>query len=130
MLKLLHTIETATSQKWIILLIVNIAILILGCVLETLPALLIAIPLFGPVMTEFGVDPLQFGVFLSFNLLIGIITPPIGLGLYAVCAISGLKLPEIVRATAVFMPTLIIALLLITYIPEISTWLPGVVFSD
>lgn len=119
-----------SQEKWVILLIVTIAILFLGCVLETLPALLIAIPLFGPVMTELGVDPLQFGVFLSFNLLIGIITPPLGLGLYAVCAISGLKLEEVIKATAVFLPTLIIALLLITYIPELSTWLPGVVFAD
>ena len=121
---------SVTDEKWVLLLLINFALLVLGCVLETLPALLIAIPLFGPIVLGLGVDPLQFGVVLTFNLLIGIITPPIGLGLYAVCAITGLKLDQAIKATAVFLPTLLVALLLMTYVPWLSTWLPGVLFAD
>ncbi len=119
-----------SDEPWVILLLVNLAILLMGCVLETLPALLIAIPLFGPIVADAGVDPLHFGVVLTFNLLIGIITPPIGLGLYAVCAVSGLKLEAVIRATAFFLPTLIVALLIITYVPWLSLYLPGVLFAD
>ena len=75
-------------------------------------------------------SPLQFGVVLTFNLLIGIITPPVGIGLYAVCAITGLRLEAIIRTTAVFLPTLIFALLVLTYVPFLSTWLPSVLFPD
>jgi TRAP-type C4-dicarboxylate transport system permease large subunit len=119
-----------TEQRWLLLLLINVAILLLGCVLETLPALLIAMPLFGPTALDLGVDPLQFGVMLTFNLLIGIITPPIGIGLYTICAITGLRLEAVIKSTAVFLPTLFIALLLITYIAPLSTWLPGVLFAD
>lgn len=119
-----------SDEPWVVLLLVNLAILLMGCVLETLPALLIAIPLFGPITAHAGVDPLHFGVILTFNLLIGIITPPIGLGLYAVCAITGLRLEAVIRASAVFLPTLLIALLVITFVPALSTWLPGILFAD
>jgi TRAP-type C4-dicarboxylate transport system permease large subunit len=98
-------------------------------VLETLPALLIAIPILQPVAAAVGIDPLQFGVILTFNLLIGIITPPVGLGLFAVCAITGLKLERVIASSAVFLPILILALLLLTYVPALSLWLPGLLFQ-
>ena len=119
-----------TEEPWLLLLLINFSILVLGCVLETLPALLIAMPLFGPIAFDLGMSPLQFGVVLTFNLLIGIITPPVGIGLYAVCAITGLRLEAIIRTTAVFLPTLIFALLVLTYVPFLSTWLPAVLFPD
>ncbi len=119
-----------TTEHWILLLLINIAILFLGCVLETVPAMLIAMPLFGPIVISLGMDPVQFGVMLTFNLLIGMITPPIGIGLYAICAITGLRLEAVIKSTAVFLPTLIIALLLITYLTPLSMWLPGVFFAD
>ena len=119
-----------TEQPWLLFLLINLAILLLGCLIETVPALLISIPLFGPIAFELGMDPLQFGVMLTFNLLIGIITPPIGIGLYAVCAITGLRLEAIIKSTVVFLPTLVIALLLITYVAPLSMWLPSVLFAD
>ena len=67
---------------------------------------------------------------LTFNLLIGMITPPIGIGLYAICAITGMRLEAVIKSTAVFLPTLIIALLLMTYVAPLSMWLPGVLFAD
>ena len=119
-----------TEEPWQLLLLINFAILVLGCVLETLPALLIAMPLFGPIAFDLGMSPLQFGVVITFNLLIGIITPPVGIGLYAVCAITGLRLEAIIRSTLVFLPTLILALLVLTFVPFLSTWLPSVLFPD
>jgi tripartite ATP-independent transporter DctM subunit len=118
-----------SDQRWLILLLINLAILILGCMLETLPALLIAIPILQPAAAAVGIDPLQFGVILTFNLLIGIITPPVGLGLFTVCAITGLKLERVIASTAVFLPILIVALLLLTYVPALSLWLPGLLFQ-
>jgi TRAP-type C4-dicarboxylate transport system permease large subunit len=125
-----HAMLGLTEQRWLLLLLINLAILILGCVLETLPALLIAIPILQPVAAAVGIDPLQFGVILTFNLLIGIMTPPVGLGLFAVCAITGLKLERVIASTAVFIPILILALLLLTYVPALSLWLPGLLFQQ
>jgi tripartite ATP-independent transporter DctM subunit len=119
-----------TDQTWILLLLINLILLILGCVLETVPAMLISIPILGPVAVKLGMDPLQFGVVLSLNLLIGIMTPPIGLGLFAICAMTGLKLEKVVYACLAFIPTLVIALLILTYVPSLSTWLPGLLFRD
>ena len=124
-----HAMLGLTEQRWLLLLLINLAILILGCVLETLPALLIAIPILQPVAAAVGIDPLQFGVILTFNLLIGIVTPPVGLGLFAVCAITGLKLERVIASSAVFLPILILALLLLTYVPALSLWLPGLLFQ-
>ena len=118
-----------TDQTWVLLLLINLILLVLGALLETVPAMLIAIPILGPAAVSFGVDPLQFGVMLCLNLLIGIMTPPIGLGIFAVCAMTGLKIERAVRACLIFMPTLLIALLLITYVPSISTWLPSILFK-
>jgi len=118
-----------TDQTWVLLLLINLILLVLGALLETVPAMLIAIPILGPAAVNFGVDPLQFGVMLCLNLLIGIMTPPIGLGIFAVCAMTGLKIERAVRACMIFMPTLLIALLLVTYVPQISTWLPSVLFK-
>jgi tripartite ATP-independent transporter DctM subunit len=121
---------TISTEPWVLFLLINIALLLLGCVLETVPAMLIAMPLFGPIVFDLGMDPLQFGVMLTFNLLIGMITPPIGIGLYAICAITGLRLEAVIKATAVFLPTLLIALLLMTYVAPLSLWLPNVLFAD
>ena len=121
---------TMTTEPWILLLLINLVLLFMGCVLETVPAMLIAMPLLGPIAIDLGMDPLQFGVVLTFNLLIGMITPPIGIGLYAICAITGQRLEEVIKSTAVFLPTLLIALLLMTYVAPLSMWLPGVLFAD
>ena len=87
-------------------------------------------PLFGPIAFDLGMYPPQFGVMLTLNRVIGIIAPPIGIGLNAVSTITGLILEAVIRSTAVFLPTQVIALLLITYVAPLSTWLPGVLFAD
>jgi TRAP-type C4-dicarboxylate transport system permease large subunit len=118
-----------TKEPWLIFMMINLILLVLGCLLETLPAMLISIPVLGPMAVKYGMDPLQFGVVLVLNLTIGILTPPVGLGLYTLCAMTGMKLETAVKETSVFLPTLVVCLLLITYIPALSLWLPNLLFQ-
>src|ERR1700722_4902751 len=126
---LAHGIVVVTQDKWIVLALVTLSLLVLGCFLETVPALLIGVPLFGPLVTSFGIVPRQFGMVLSFGLLVGILPPPVGLGLFTVCAISRLRLEAVVRASLMFYPALLLALLLFMFVPVLSTWLPTVLFG-
>jgi len=80
-------------------------------------------------VASFGIDPLHFGVVLTFALLLGIIHPPVGLGLFTVCAITGLRLEAVVRASFLFYPALMLALLIFMFVPILSTWLPSVLFG-
>jgi C4-dicarboxylate transporter DctM subunit len=118
----------ATESKWAILSLVTLALIVLGCFLETVPAMLISIPLFGPLVVKFGIDPLHFGVVLTYALLLGIVHPPVGLGLFTVCAVARLKLEAVAIATMKFYPAFVIVLLVYMFVPELSTWLPSVVF--
>jgi tripartite ATP-independent transporter DctM subunit len=119
---------SATDNKWAILSLVTLALIILGCFMETVPAMLISIPLFGPLVVKFGIDPVHFGVVLTYALLLGIVHPPVGLGLFTVCAVARLKIGAVAIASMKFYPAFIAVLLLFMFVPELSTWLPSVVF--
>jgi tripartite ATP-independent transporter DctM subunit len=119
-----------TDSKWIILGLVTLALLVLGCFLETVPAMLIGIPLFGPLVVKFGIDPVHFGVVLTYALLLGIVHPPVGLGLFAVCAVTRLRLEAVTWATMKFYPAFLVILLVYMFIPGLSTWLPSIVFRQ
>jgi tripartite ATP-independent transporter DctM subunit len=119
-----------TDSKWAILALATLALLALGCFVETVPAMLIGIPLFGPLVVKFGIDPVHFGVVLTYALLLGIVHPPVGLGLFAVCAVARLKLEAVTVATMKFYPAFMAVLLLYVFVPELSTWLPSVVFRN
>ena len=128
--QLAHGIALLTQDKWVVLALVTLSLLVLGCFLETVPALLIGVPLFGPLVASFGIDPIHFGVVLTFALLLGIIHPPVGLGLFTVCAITGLRLEAVVRASFLFYPALVLALLIFMFVPTLSTWLPVLLFGQ
>jgi tripartite ATP-independent transporter DctM subunit len=121
-----HWMVTFTDSKYVVLMLVVLALLLLGIFLEAVPVLLISVPLFGPLVVSYGVDPVHFGVVLTFAILLGIVHPPIGLGIFAVCAITKLPMGPVVRATLLFYPVLLVCLLLLTFIPALSTWLPTV----
>ena len=118
-----------TSHRMLALLLINVGLLVLGCVLETTPALLIASPILLPVVTAYGVDPVHFGVIICLNLIIGIIHPPMGIGLFAVSAVTKLSVETVTRATLPYLVPLLFALLVITYVPQVSLWLPDVVMG-
>ncbi|TQR21342.1 TRAP transporter large permease [Psychrobacillus vulpis] len=113
-----------SDNKIIILLIVNIILLIAGMFIDAISAFYILVPILAPVMILLGVDPTVFGVFMTVNLAIGLFTPPVGLNLYVASGISKTSLGEISRGVVPFVISSVIILLLITYVPVISTFLP------
>ncbi|MGI4811816.1 MAG: TRAP transporter large permease [Janthinobacterium lividum] len=106
------------------LLIINAFLLLVGVFLEGVPALLILTPILVPAMQLMGVSPIQFGVILNFNLLLGVIHPPVGVGLFVASNMTGLRIGELARGVLPFFIPLGVALLLITYVPAISLALP------
>ncbi len=118
-----------TDSKYVVLVLVVVVLLVLGIFLEAVPVMLISIPLFGPLVVGYGVDPVHFGVVLTFAILLGIVHPPIGLGIFAVCAITRLPMGPVVRATLLFYPVLLLCLTLLTFVPALSTWLPTVLVT-
>ena len=110
----------------VILLIINVVLLIVGVFMDMTPAVLIFTPVFLPVVTALGVDPLHFGIVMIFNLCIGLITPPVGSALFVGCSVAGIKIQDIIKPMLPVYGLLFIALLLVTYIPEISLFLPRI----
>ena len=112
------------------LLVANVFLLALGCLIETLPAMLIALPLLLPVATALGIDLVHFGVVVVFNLLIGIMTPPMGIGLYILAAVSRIGVGALAIAALPFVALLLAVLVLLTLVPEIALWLPNLLLPD
>ncbi len=115
-------------QKWAILLLVNIVLLAIGCLIEGLAAIMITVPVLLPVMHQLNVDPTHFGVFLCINILIGLLTPPLGIAVYISSDLAGSPVMEGFKKSAPFLIPLIVTLLLITYIPQITLFLPNLMF--
>ena len=118
-----------TSNRVIILLLINVFLLILGCILEPIPVLILATPIFLPVIRKLGIDPVHFGIVVNLNITIGIITPPMGIGLYVMMGIVDIKFEHLVKACLPFFVPLIGCLLLFTYVPELSLWLPNLLMG-
>ena len=113
-----------TSNKYLILLMINVLLLVVGCVMETTAILLIAVPTFLPLILLLGIDPVHFGLVIILNLLIGATTPPFGVLLFIVQDIAKVSFAQIVRAMLPFYIPLGIALIMLTYWPGLSLWLP------
>jgi tripartite ATP-independent transporter DctM subunit len=119
----------ATQNPLVILLLINVFLLIVGCFMEALAALIILIPVFMPVIKAVGIDPVHFGLVVVLNLMIGTLTPPVGIVLFVVSRVAKLPFEEVTRATAPFLVPLIVVLLLITVFPELVLFLPRVIFG-
>ena len=109
---------------WAFLFWVNIILLVLGCLLEGSTIILVVLPIFIPTAKALGIDLVHFGVVAVFNIMIGLVTPPYGLLLFIISAISGAPLRHIIRDTMPFVIAMIVALAIITFIPETVLWLP------
>lgn len=116
---------SVTDNALVFLLLVNIALLLIGMLLEPVAALLIMVPVLLPAAVEFGIDPLHFGIVMILNLVLGLLTPPVGLVLYVLSSVTGAPVQTVTRGTVPFLIPLLITLLLITFIPAFSLWLPG-----
>ncbi|MFI4930197.1 MAG: TRAP transporter large permease [Burkholderiales bacterium] len=123
-LKVTTFFTNIADNKYVILLLINIMLLVLGCLMDMAPLILILTPILLPVVRSLGVDPVHFGMIMMVNLGIGLITPPVGTLLFVGSAISKLRMGVIVRAMVPFFGALFIVLMLVTYIPWLSLWLP------
>jgi tripartite ATP-independent transporter DctM subunit len=113
-----------TSNKYVMLMLVNILLLLLGTFMDMAPMLLICTPILLPVMKTFGVDPVHFGMIMIINLGIGLITPPVGPTLFVGCAIGKVTMEEVSKELWPFYGAMCLALLIVTYVPALSLWLP------
>jgi tripartite ATP-independent transporter DctM subunit len=118
-----------TRNPLYILLMINVFLLIVGCFMEALAALIILIPVFMPVISAAGIDPVHFGVVTVLNLMIGTLTPPVGIVLFVVARVAKLPFEQVTRATAPFLVPLVVVLLLITVFPGLVLFLPRVIFG-
>ena len=115
---------TLSSDKNVILLLINVLLLVLGCLLDMAPSILICTPILLPVVVKFGVDPVHFGMIMLLNLGIGLCHPPVGAILFVGCAVGRVTIEQIVREIWPFYAVMFIVLMLVTYIPSISLWVP------
>jgi tripartite ATP-independent transporter DctM subunit len=113
-----------SDNKYAFLLMVNVLLLVLGTFMDLAPMLLICTPIFMPVILKLGIDPVHFGMIMILNLGIGLITPPVGPTLFVGCAIGKVTMEQVSKELWPFYGAMCVALLLVTYIPAISLWLP------
>jgi tripartite ATP-independent transporter DctM subunit len=113
-----------TDNKYVMLMLINVLLLLLGTFMDMAPMILICTPIMLPVMKTLGVDPVHFGMIMLLNLGIGLITPPVGPTLFVGCAIGKVTMEEVSRELWPFYGAMCFALLLVTYIPSVSLWLP------
>jgi tripartite ATP-independent transporter DctM subunit len=116
-----------TDNPLVFLLIVNVLLIVLGMILEPTSALLIITPILLPVAVQFGVDPLHLGSVIIFNLMIGLMTPPMGGVIFVLSSVTGIPVERVFRGAAFYLPAMVLVLLLITYIPALTLWLPELI---
>ncbi|MBQ3626016.1 MAG: TRAP transporter large permease, partial [Synergistaceae bacterium] len=117
-------ITSVSSNPIVIALLLNLILLVLGCIMDMAPIILIATPILLPVAMDIGIHPVQFGIMMILNCGIGLLTPPVGSVLFIGSAVAKLPMEKVVKATLPFYICMIITLLLLTFVPQLSLWLP------
>lgn len=117
---------SVTQSKWLILILVNVLLLLLGTVTSAASITILLAPILVPLMQKLGVDPIQLGVIMTFGVTLGIATPPVGIGLFILSDVTKQSVEDVVRGVCPFLPIMLALLLLITFIPQLSLWLPSV----
>ncbi|MET0978962.1 MAG: TRAP transporter large permease [Paeniglutamicibacter terrestris] len=115
-----------TDSPTLILILIMVILLIVGTFMDPTPAILIFVPIFLPIVTTFGVDPIHFGIMITFNLCLGTITPPVGNVLFVGARVAGLRAEPVIKALVPFFLALVAMLFVVTFIPQLSMWLPEV----
>ena len=123
-LKITAILTTLSDNRYVILAMINIMLLVLGTLMDMAPLILILTPVLLPVAKAIGIDPVHFGMIMMVNLGIGLITPPVGAVLFVGSAVAKLRIEEVVRAMGPFFVILLAVLVMVTYLPAISLWLP------
>ncbi|MBB2823020.1 UNVERIFIED_ORG: TRAP-type C4-dicarboxylate transport system permease large subunit [Rhizobium esperanzae] len=117
-------ILSITDNKWVFLILVNLLMLFVGCFLDTIAAITILVPILLPIVAKFGIDPVQFGLIMTLNLMIGLLHPPLGMVLFVLSRVAKLSVERTTMAILPWLVPLFLALILITFIPAVSLWLP------
>lgn len=114
---------------WEFLLIINVLLLVMGCFLEVIATLLVVMPILAPALKPLGIDPVHFSIIFTHNMEIGLVHPPVGLNLFVLSTISAAPIGEVIRGIFPFLVLLLIVLIIITYVPILTLWLPNLVFG-
>ncbi len=123
--KVLAVFDQMSLAPWQVLLLLNAAMLVLGCFMEGLAVMVMAVPVLMPLLQHYNIDPVHFGVLFVMNIMIGAITPPVGTIMYVVCSLSKISIGQFAREVWPFVVALVIALLVVTYVPDLALWLPN-----
>ena len=121
-------LKAVSTEPWVILLMINAGLLFLGCLVESGAILILMTPILLPLVTSLGIDPIHFGVVIVLNLMIGVATPPVGMSLFVVAHVARIPLEGVMRAVIPFLIPLLVVLVLVTYVPALSLWLPNLLF--
>ncbi len=119
-----NLIFSITDNKWVFLILVNLLMLFVGCFLDTIAAITILVPILLPIVLKLGIDPVHFGLIMTLNLMIGLLHPPLGMVLFVLSRVAKLSVERTTMAILPWLAPLFAALLAITFIPEITLWLP------
>jgi tripartite ATP-independent transporter DctM subunit len=114
-----------SSNKIVLLLIINLILLAVGVFMDITPAVLIFTPIFLPVVVDLGVDPIHFGIIMVVNLSIGLCTPPVGSVLFIGCSVAKIGIEKVIRPLLPLFAAMVLVLMLITFLPKLSLWLPA-----
>jgi tripartite ATP-independent transporter DctM subunit len=126
---LIAGLTALSANKWAVLAIINVILLVLGCFMEGIAIMLLTVPIFMPIVTKLGIDPVHFGVVMTLNLMIGLLTPPVGMVLYAMSSVARVNVVELTRELVPFMISIFAVLVLIIFVPGVVTWLPRLIMG-
>jgi len=125
-----RALSTVSSNPLVVLLVINLFLLFVGCFMEAIAAMMILVPILLPVATSLHIDPIQFGNIIVLNLMIGTITPPVGIVLFVTANVAKISFERVTKATAPFLIPLVVVLLAISIVPELTTWLPRLIMRQ
>jgi TRAP-type C4-dicarboxylate transport system permease large subunit len=125
---LAELLMSLTSNPWMLLLILNVVLLLFGAIMEAGVAMILLVPILIPVLNMVGIDLVHFGVVMTLNLMIGVATPPVGMGLFVVSQVADLRVEELMKSILIFLVPPIVVLFLVTFVPPLATWIPSLFF--
>jgi C4-dicarboxylate transporter DctM subunit len=128
--QLVRLVTSVSTDPFVVLLVLNVILLVLGCFLETLSLMILLVPVLMPLIKTLGIDPVHFGVMFTLNLMIGLITPPVGMSMFIACRIAGIQVAEFAREIWPFVIALVAVLLVVTYFPSVVLFLPNLVMGN
>ena len=120
---------SVTDNRIVLLLLINLMLLFLGCIMDVAPLIIITTPILLPIIQKIGMDPVQFGIMMLLNLAVGACTPPVGLALFTGCAVGKMPIEKVMKGILPFYVAMACALLLVTYVPAFSLFLPNLLMG-